>query len=192
MTTMKSPNKYFVSCLLTMFLGAGAKASVAPDNNNFYNLRFKSLEGEEFPEDAFIGKVVLVVNTASKCGYTPQYAGLQELYEKYRDEGFVVLAIPSGDFWRQEFTKSSQVRQFTDEKFKISFPLADISHVKGESRHPFFDLVEDKLGYFALPWWNFHKYLVNREGELIASFSTRTSPLDEKVIRQIESALADK
>tara|TARA_R110002110_G_scaffold415807_1_gene656454 strand:+ start:72014 stop:72505 length:492 start_codon:yes stop_codon:yes gene_type:complete len=133
--------------------------------NSFYDLSFNSLDGKPLPIEAYQGKVVLVVNTASKCGYTPQYADLQQLHEKYHENGLVILALPSGDFGQQEFMDPLQVRQFTNREFHVTFQLLDISHVKGKNKHPFYQWVEAELGEKELPKWNFHKYLINREGK---------------------------
>jgi glutathione peroxidase len=140
--------------------------------------------------EAYGGKVILVVNTASKCGNTPQYEGLESLYQEYEDDGLVVLGFPSNDFMGQEPGTEEQIQEFCRLTYSIKFPMFEKTTVKKNNAHPFFaQLAEDSGTY---PTWNFHKYLIGRDGELIAEFSPRTQPDDKKLLASIKTALASE
>ncbi len=151
---------------------------------------FTAIDGTPLPLSAFAGKVVLVVNTASFCGFTKQYDGLQKLYAAYKDRGLVVLGVPSNEFGQQEPGDNSEIAQFCQGAFNITFPLTEKAHVTGSDAHPFYKWSATILGAGAVPKWNFHKYLVGRDGKLIASFATTVEPGSTKVIQAIETALA--
>ncbi len=156
---------------------------------NAYQFSFTSANGEEVNLQDFKGKVVLVVNTASKCGFTGQYKELQSLYETYKDDGLVVLAVPSADFAGQEFDEIEDVKSFTEEKYNVTFPLMDITHVKGKDAHPFYKWAADQSGLFSKMKWNFHKYLIDKNGDFVRPFGSAKSPLSPKVIEVIEAEL---
>ena len=137
--------------------------------------------------DEYDGKVVLVVNTASKCGLTPQYDGLEKLYQEYGEQGLVVLGFPSNDFMGQEPGTEEEIQEFCRLTYKVKFPMFEKVTVKEGEAHPFFDRLAEEAGTY--PKWNFHKYLIGRDGELITEFSPRTKPYDEKVVAEIEAAL---
>ena len=138
----------------------------------------------------YSGKVLLVVNTASFCGFTPQYKALQALYDKYEQRGLVVIGVPSNDFGGQEPKSEAEVKTFCEGAFGITFPLTAKYHVRGGERHPFYGWASDTLGSMNAPWWNFHKYLVGRDGKLVTAFGTRTEPQSSDVITAIEAELA--
>jgi glutathione peroxidase len=136
----------------------------------------------------YAGKVLLVVNTASQCGYTPQYEGLEALYRKYKARGLVVLGFPSNDFGGQEPGGAAEIRKTAHESYGIGFPLAAKAEVKGPAAHPFYRWAAlERPG--KAPRWNFHKYLVGRDGRIAAVFSTRTEPTDPRLIAAIEKEL---
>ena len=137
--------------------------------------------------DEYRGKVLLVVNTASKCGNTPQYDGLEKLYQEYGDRGFVVLGFPSNDFLGQEPGTEEEIQEFCRLTYKVKFPMFEKITVKEGDAHPFYDQLAAAAGTY--PTWNFHKYLVGRDGKLISEFSPRTQPYDEDLVAQIEAAL---
>lgn len=139
---------------------------------------------------AYAGKVILVVNTASKCGNTPQYEGLEKLYQEYGDEGFVVLGFPSNDFFGQEPGTEEQIQDFCRLTYSIKFPMFEKVTVKEGNAHPFFDQLAAKSGTY--PTWNFHKYLIGRNGELISEFSPRTQPYNDDLVAAIQLALTSK
>ena len=138
----------------------------------------------------FRGKVLLVVNTASFCGFTAQYAALQKLYEAYEAKGLVVVGVPSNDFAGQEPKSEAEVKKFCQGAYGITFPLTAKYHVVGSERHPFYGWAAQTLGAMNGPWWNFHKYLAGRDGTLVAAFGTRTEPLAPEVMTAIEAELA--
>jgi glutathione peroxidase len=154
------------------------------------NQDFRRLASDEVVNlaEAYSSKVVLVVNTASKCGNTPQYDGLEMLYQEYADKGLVVLGFPSNDFLGQEPGTEEQIEEFCRLTYKVKFPMFEKVTVKEGEAHPFFDDLAAAAGTY--PTWNFHKYLIGRDGKLITEFSPRTKPYNDKVIAQIESALA--
>ncbi len=137
--------------------------------------------------DEYDGKVVLVVNTASKCGNTPQYDGLEKLYQEYGDEGLVVLGFPSNDFFGQEPGTEEEIQEFCRLTYKVKFPMFEKVTVKKKNAHPFFHQLADAAGTY--PTWNFHKFLIGRDGQLISAFSPRTKPYSDKLVTEIEAAL---
>ena len=157
--------------------------------SNAYDFTFTSIDGAPLPLSTFRGKPVLVVNTASKCGLTPQYEGLEQLYSDYRDQGLVVLGVPCNQFAGQEPGTEAEIKAFCEVKFDIDFPMTAKADVKGDSRHPFYAWAEEKLGEGAVPVWNFHKILVGADGEAVAAFGPRTEPLDETITDAVKSAL---
>lgn len=138
--------------------------------------------------DAYAGRVVLVVNTASKCGNTPQYDGLEKLYDQYNDAGLVVLGFPSNDFFGQEPGTESEIKEFCRLTYGIEFPMFEKVSVRQGNAHPFFHRLAAAAGTY--PTWNFHKFLIGRDGRLIGDFSPRTRPYDRSLIAAVEDALA--
>ena len=139
--------------------------------------------------EAYSGKVLLVVNTASKCGNTPQYDGLEKLYQQYGDGGLVVLGFPSNDFLGQEPGTEENIEEFCRLTYGVEFPMFEKTSVKKDNAAPFYVALAESAGTY--PTWNFHKYLIGRDGELIADFSPRTKPYDEKLVAAIEQALSE-
>lgn len=137
--------------------------------------------------DEYDGKVLLVVNTASKCGNTPQYDGLEQLYQEYGDKGLVVLGFPSNDFMGQEPGTEEEIQEFCRLTYKVKFPMFEKVTVKEGEAHPFYDSLAEAAGTY--PTWNFHKYLIGRDGKVIREFSPRTQPNDDKLVAEIEAAL---
>ena len=154
-----------------------------------YDFTFTAIEGQPLPLASFRGKTVLVVNTASFCGFTRQYAGLQEVWERYRDRGLVVLGVPSNDFGGQEPGTEAEIKEFCEVNFDVDFPLAEKEQVVGPDAHPFYRWAAEQLGAAAAPRWNFHKYLVGPDGRLVAWFPTRTEPTAPEVTEAIEANL---
>ena len=134
--------------------------------------------------EAFADRVVLVVNTASKCGNTPQYDGLEKLYDEYGERGLVVLGFPSNDFMGQEPGSEENIAEFCRTTYGVEFPMFQKTTVKGEDAHPFYVSLADASGTY--PRWNFHKYLIGRDGELISDFSPRTKPYDDDLVAAID------
>lgn len=150
---------------------------------------FRRLAADEVVnlQTAYAGKVLLVVNTASKCGNTPQYEGLESLYERLEERGLVVLGFPSNDFSGQEPGTEKEIAEFCRLTYKVRFPMFEKVTVKKGGAHPFFTQLATEAGTY--PTWNFHKYLIGRDGKLIAQFSPRTQPDDERLLAAIEAAL---
>ena len=171
---------------------AGTAPATGGEMTSAYDFDFQSIDGGELPLKSFAGKAVLIVNTASFCGFTPQYDGLENLWQKRQDEGLVVLGVPSGDFGGQEYKDNQEIADFCTTSFNIDFPMTTRQSVRGEAAHPFYKWARDELGPEQAPKWNFHKYLVGRDGQLLASFPSSVTPDNEKLQQAISSALAKK
>jgi glutathione peroxidase len=158
-------------------------------DNLLLDREFRRLASEETVNlaDEYSGKVLLIVNTASKCGNTPQYDGLEKLYQEYGQEGFVVLGFPSNDFLGQEPGTEEEIQEFCRLTYKVKFPMFEKVTVKKGSAIPFYDALAEAAGTY--PTWNFHKYLVGRDGKVIREFSPRTQPYDDELIAELEKAL---
>lgn len=151
------------------------------------NVTFKSIDGGVLEMSDWAGQPVLVVNTASQCAFTRQYADLQSLYDTYRARGLVVLAVPSDDF-RQELDSAAEVKEFCEMTFGLDMPMADITSVTGQNAHPFYGWVKAQTGF--VPRWNFNKVLIGADGSVIETWGSRTSPLARPVTDAVETALA--
>lgn len=156
-----------------------------------YDLKVKTLEGKDANLSDYAGKVTIVVNVASQCGFTRQYAGLQKLYDTYKDRGLVILAFPSGDFGGQEFDDPKEIREFCTTKYSVTFPVFEKSAVKaGKEQSKVFECLGTKTG--TLPGWNFGKYVVSRDGKTAKFYASNVSPDSKELIDAIEKALAEK
>lgn len=169
-----------VLAVLVSFMMAGA--ALAADRAFI----FPSIDGGTLDMAEWDGQPVLVVNTASQCGFTGQYDGLQALYDTYRDEGLIVLAVPSDDF-NQELSSAEEVKDFCDMNFGLDMPMADITRVKGRKAHPFYKDVRAQTGF--VPRWNFNKVLVAPDGEVVATWGSRTKPMSPKITDEVERLL---
>jgi glutathione peroxidase len=176
--------KTFLGTLLVMV----ATTSIASDDA-LLDQDFRRLASDEVVNlaDEYAGKVLLIVNTASKCGNTPQYDGLEKLYSEYQEKGLVVLGFPSNDFMGQEPGTEEQIQEFCRLTYKVRFPMFEKVTVKEKDAHPFFAGLAASAGTF--PTWNFHKYLIGRDGKVIAEFSPRTQPYDKDLLAKLEAAL---
>ncbi len=154
----------------------------------FFDFKIDSISGEEIDFKEYKNKVILLVNTASYCGFTPQYANLQKLWDKYKNEGLVVLGIPSNSF-NQEKKVNNEVKQFCEVNFNINFPMATITEVKGDNAHEIFKWAKTNYGKAAIPKWNFYKILINKEGKIEDTYSSFTSPTSNKITSKIEELL---
>ena len=155
----------------------------------FFDLNIKGINGEEINMSLYKGKTILIVNVASKCGFTKQYTGLQTLYEKYRDKKFIVLGIPSNQFGGQEPGSNKEIKNFCETNFNITFPMTDKVDVKGENSHEIYSWAKENYGKSTIPKWNFHKILINKNGEIQNTFNSFTKPLSKKIINEIELIL---
>ncbi len=154
-----------------------------------YAFTFKSLDGAELLLSSYAGHPILVVNTASLCGYTPQYTGLQALWTRYRDRGLIVLGVPSNDFGGQEPGGKAEIVKTALDDYRVTFPLTEKVAVKGKDAHPFYRWAAQERPLEA-PRWNFHKYLIGRDGRLKAGFTSAVEPSDPRLIAAIEQELA--
>lgn len=176
--------------LVTALIFALAGAAALAADGALLDQDFRKLASEDQVNLAseYAGKVLLVVNTASKCGNTPQYEGLEELYEQYGDDGLVVLGFPSNDFMGQEPGTEAEIQEFCRLTYKVKFPMFEKTTVKEDNAHPFFAALAADAGTY--PTWNFHKFLIGRDGKLIREFSPRTQPQSEEVVGAIRDALS--
>ena len=154
----------------------------------FFDFKINSISGEIINLKDYQNKLVLVVNTASYCGFTKQYDDLQLLWEKYRSDGLIVLGVPSNSF-NQEKKADTEVKEFCDVNFNIDFPMTTITEVKGENSHEIFKWAEKNYGKSAIPKWNFHKILINKEGKIEDTYNSFTKPMSKKITSKIESLL---
>ena len=169
----------------------GGPQPAAAASGSAHDYSFTSIDGDPMPLAAYSGKPVLVVNTASFCGFTDQYRGLQAVWERYRDDGLVVIGVPSNDFGNQEPGTEAEIKEFCEINYDITFPLTRKTVVKGAEAHPFYAWARQTLGPRNAPRWNFHKYLVGTDGRLIDAFGTATGPATRKVTAAIEAALRE-
>ena len=161
-----------------------------PQVGTAFDFNFTSIDGKPMPLSVYKGKVLVVVNTASFCGFTKQYTGLQKLHETYEKQGLVVVGIPSNDFGGQEPGPEGTIKEFCQGNFGITFPMTEKNVVKGSGAHPFYKWAAETLGAKAAPGWNFHKYVVGRDGSLVQSFFSGAEPDSKEVIAAVEAELA--
>ncbi|MCB4821466.1 glutathione peroxidase [Roseicella sp. GB24] len=166
-----------------VLMAGGAMAA----GGTIFDFRMEAIEGGPLDLGAFRGRPVLVVNTASFCGYTPQYAGLQTLHETYGPRGLVVLGVPSQDF-NQESADNRTIREFCEANYNVEFPMTTVSRIRGPQAVPLYAFLAERGG--GPPRWNFHKYLVARDGRTVRGFPTRTAPDSREMLQAIEAALA--
>ena len=153
-------------------------------SNTLYDFSFTSIDGKKLELKSFKNKVVLVVNTASMCGFTKQYEGLEKVYQDYKEKGLVVIGMPSNSF-KQEYADEEKVKDFCETKFNITFPITKIVQVTGNERHDFYKWLEDNHG--VKPKWNFFKFIFNKKGEFIDSFSSITRPNSDRILDILNS-----
>lgn len=157
--------------------------------SNAHAFSFTSIEGKPLAMSGYKGKAVLLVNTASACGLTPQYKGLEALWQAYRDRGLVVLGVPSNDFGAQEPGSETEIKTFCEVRYGVDFPLTKKEHVVGAAAHPLYQWIAKELGEAAVPRWNFHKYLIGKDGSIAGTFGSRTEPEAADLRQAIDAAL---
>ena len=155
----------------------------------FFDHTIKNINNEVIDLNQYKGKIILLVNVASKCGFTKQYTGLQELFEKYRDKGFYIIGVPSNQFGGQEPGSNAEIKDFCETNFNITFPLTDKVDVKGDNAHEIYKWAKKNYGTSTVPKWNFHKILINKEGKIEDTFNSFVTPMSVKIINKIESVL---
>ena len=155
----------------------------------FFDLSIEGLNNETINLSEFKGKTILLVNVASKCGFTKQYTGLQTLYENYKNKDFLVIGVPSNQFGGQEPGSNKEIKDFCETNFNITFPITDKVDVKGNNAHIIYKWAKENFGNSTVPKWNFHKILINKEGKIQDTFNSFITPLSDKITKQIELAL---
>ena len=175
-----------LAAILLLVTHGGTQAQMT---NSAYDFEFEAIEGGKLPLSQWRDKVLLVVNVASFCGFTPQYEGLQKLWERYQSRGLVVMGVPANDFGAQEPKSEGEILEFCQGAFGVNFPMTTKQTVVGGQAHPFYLWARDTLGLTSTPRWNFHKYLVGRDGKLIAGFGSSVTPLSDTMINAVEKAL---
>ena len=173
-----------------VFAGATLAVGASP---NLLEIPLKDIDGRDTSLKAYAGKVMLLVNVASKCGFTPQYGGLEALYKKYQDQGLVVLGFPCNDFGAQEPGTNEEIKGFCEANYGVSFPLFDKLHVKGADQHPLYAALTGKDSPFpGEVRWNFGKFLIGRDGQIKGRYDSRVKPDDEELVKAVEAALGKK
>ena len=177
-----------VILLLSIVMLFFKTSATANYKKSFYDFSIESIDGKTINFNDYKNKVILIVNTASFCGFTKQYNELQDLWDLYKEKGLIVLGIPSNSF-NQEKKSNAEVKKFCEVNFNINFPLSAITEVKGENAHELFKWAKENHGKSAEPKWNFHKILINKEGEVENTFASFTKPTSKKIIKAIENIL---
>ena len=177
-----------VFIILTIFMFFFKSSVMANYDKVFYDFKIEGISGEIINLSDYKNKVVLIVNTASYCGFTKQYDELQELWDLYKSKGLIVLGVPSNSF-NQEKKNNSEVKEFCEVNFNINFPLTAITEVNGEKAHELFKWAKENHGKSAIPKWNFHKILINKQGKIEDTFASFTKPMSKKIINKIEEIL---
>ena len=168
---------------------ANANSHSAQTMTTAHDFHLTTIDGAALPLANFSGKPVLLVNTASKCGYTPQYADLQKLWDEFKSQGLTVLGVPCNDFGGQEPETESAIIAFCQRAFGITFPMTSKVHVRGAQRHPLYTWLATQGGFFSRPRWNFHKYLIGRDGKMVDWFSSMTRPNTSRLRAAVQSLL---
>jgi len=187
--------KIFLTVLGILFIAVfmGCKTTSADLNvTNFYEIKVKDIEGNNISLSKYKGKVLLIINTASKCGFTKQYKGLEELYNKYKDKGLVVMGFPSNDFLKQEPGSNAEIQSFCTLNYGVSFPMFEKISVKGSAQHPLYGYLTSKAANPETAGrisWNFNKFVISRDGKIVARFGSRTKPSEKKLVQAIENEL---
>ncbi len=180
--------KNSIKILLIIFMILFTSNASAKYDKLFYDFNIKSIDGEDIDLDKYKNNVVLLVNLASYCGFTKQYAGLQELWDKYKDKNFIVLGIPSNSF-NQEKNSEKEIKEFCEVNFNISFPMTSIYDVKGNNAHEIYKWAKENHGKSAVPKWNFYKILINKEGKVEETYSSLTKPNSSKLLNKINTLI---
>jgi glutathione peroxidase len=186
-------NNDFIFALAAVVLAGGMALAASDPHRSVLDFTLKSISGQDTPLRQFAGKVVLLVNTASKCGLTPQYKALEALYQRYRDQGLVILGFPANDFLAQEPGTDREIQEFCLINYGVSFPMFSKISVRGKAIHPLYRFLtakETNPAFAGKIAWNFTKFLMDRQGNLVARFEPRTVPDDPQVIAAVEKALA--
>jgi len=178
--------KIFIIIIMFSFFGNTGNAKY---EKIAYDFEFKDLDGSKLNLSNYRGKILVVVNVASQCGFTNQYEDMQEIWKKYQSKGIIVLGVPSNDFGQQEPGSNKEIKNFCEAKFDISFPMTEKVNVKGKEAHPFYLWAKNNYRKSAIPKWNFHKIIINKNGKISNTFSSITKPTSNKFIKVLEEFL---
>ncbi|HEY3853161.1 MAG TPA: glutathione peroxidase [Verrucomicrobiae bacterium] len=179
--------KILLLILATVLAAQIVKAEGSPP---IQNIPLKDINGNDTSLKSYAGKVILLVNVASKCGNTPQYAGLESMYEKYKDKGFVIVGVPSNDFLGQEPGTAEEIKSFCKDKYGVTFPLMEKVHVKGAGKSPLYAALTGAQSPFpGEVEWNFGKFLIGRDGKIVARFNPRVKPEADELVKAVETAI---
>ena len=159
--------------------------TMSDNSKTLFDFKINSINGGELDLSSFKGKTILIVNVASKCGFTNQYDDLQNLYDNFKDKGLIVIGIPTNQFGGQEPGSEKEIKNFCETNFNITFPMTSKYEVKGANAHPIYIWAEDTFGKSTVPKWNFHKILINKDGKIEDTFASFTGPLSNKVVKKI-------
>ena len=173
---------------IILFMFSFFSIVIAENNGTAYDYEFKSIDGDLIKLSQYKGKVIVVVNVASRCGYTPQYEDLQALWSEYKSKDLVVLGIPTNNF-RQEPGSNKEIKNFCETNFGITFPMTEKINVIGNNSHPFYKWARKDYGIGAIPKWNFHKIIIGKDGKVAETFSSITKPSSKKFIKVIENLI---
>ena len=163
--------------------------AIGENNKSFYDFKMKSINGNDLNLSQMKGKTILLVNVASKCGFTKQYEDLQKLYDNYKDKGLIIIGVPSNQFGSQEPGSETEIKNFCETNFNINFPMTSKYDVKGDNAHPIYIWAKETYGNSTVPKWNFHKILINKNGKVEDTFASFTGPLSNKIIKKLEEIL---
>ena len=181
--------KKLIIISLTIIMFFFKNSAISNNQESFYDLEIESINGEIIKLKDYRDKVILIVNTASYCGFTKQYTDLQNLYEKYKDKNFVVLGVPSNQFGGQEPGSNKEIKEFCETNFDINFPMTEKVNVKGDDAHPIYKWAKENFGNSSVPKWNFHKIIINNEGKIEEAYGSFAKPLSSKIITVLEKIL---
>ena len=163
--------------------------TMSDNSKTFFDFKINSINGDELDLSTFNGKTILLVNVASKCGFTKQYDDLQKLYDDFKDKGLVVVGVPTNQFGGQEPGSETEIKNFCETNFNISFPMTSKYDVKGDNAHPIYLWAKDTYGKSTVPKWNFHKILINKQGKIDDTFASFTAPMSKKIIKKLKKIL---
>jgi glutathione peroxidase len=183
---------FFSLLILSSVLTAQQKEKLSVDQKGLYGFTMKTIDGKDKSLADYKGKVLLVVNVASFCGYTPQYKDLEEVYQKYKDKGFTILGFPANNFGQQEPGTDEEIKTFCDTKYNVTFDLFSKISVKGDDQHPLYQYITKDSPFPGDVKWNFQKYLVDKKGNIVAKYLSKVKPTDKEVMQQIEALMNDQ
>jgi len=185
---MKNKIKKFILVILMSIFQTNLNANY---DKLAYDFNFSDLDGSELNLSEYKNKVIIVVNVASQCGFTSQYEDMQKIWEKYQKKGIVMIGVPSNDFGNQEPGENKEIKNFCEAKFGITFPMTEKVTIKGDNAHPFYIWARNNYGKSAIPKWNFHKIIINKDGKIADTFASITNPSSKKFIKVIEKLIKD-